>query len=687
MSLLVKETYYGIRPYLNEYETLSSYLHRVADLNYESYEDIIRQVSSQTYKQFPSSLYKDRGYRIDLLPTINFNMDILAGLLKKGKSEILHHSLFNLFYKFEPKANFDVQFVKMCSKFYNTKDRCFCPICIKDNIGVYKLHWQFLWNDICEKHNCKLVNYCFHCNAPQKYIHPGLGKGLCSNCSKTLSGEIILVRDWSVQTKCNTFMNDFHFLLSPHIESFTESCAGYKNTSIAITLLYALQTVGFKQKNNDIKFEKGIICKTMNRGTLDKIIRFICGTDDNNFNINFPMLSNHLKLINMSFIDFSRILVTKEYINSIFEYVENLTTVPKEKPKCKFQFCSSYNSERMMFKQDREKIENKDGYYYSLHICMGCFIQYGYNKQKKSWEDISNIISQMMEIRNLLNEGVSPYKITEITSNTINKVYTALGFLLRHSLLGSKETEKYMKKVTSFENIKVNYNEIDRRRGNKAKEIIRKYRIHPINFYYNFFTPDVQKKVYAFKKDNNVKKLLLDQAHLFIKECLKSGEIITFKQFCKKYKVTLEELKIFGIHHTIQMAKVEQKKQLIFQKETELFEDVEAFINQNKGRVILVKEVCNYIGYSDRYMCRYFPVLYKKISELCNQRKIECFHRTITDLKAKVKQIVDEELRISGTYPKIGSIINELGLNKQFYRNYREVYEYCLELQRTFKNN
>ncbi|MFJ7993854.1 TniQ family protein [Peribacillus frigoritolerans] len=678
---LEKPLSFGVRPYLYEEETLSSYLHRIADKNGVTFKDLIQELTQSQNNRTTRRLYSGLlgGYRFDVLPIFNYDLKEISTLINKDQQEILSHSLYNLYQKFDLKEKSDVKFLRMASEIYNTKERVFCPLCIKKNRGVFKIQWQFFEADICEEHKCKLVNQCFNCKGIQDYIHSEIGNGLCSKCNEILSGEVIPITDYIMVSKAYTFRGDILFLLNPATKLCKKISKFNKNISAIVTLFYAIQLNVNPQKLDNNTFEIDAICSIVNRQYISRLIRAIAGF--NNAELSFPMLSAFLNRINLSFVKFSELEVPNEYVDSIMDYIKDLSFRASSKPMCKFVLCPSYDHSDQMFEQNRVKLQEDKKTFYSPYICMGCLIQYGFNHKDKAWESIGDFPKLILRVRELILEDAYVYHIAKETSTTVNKIYQIVGFLLKHSFLNAKSTEKYSKKLTPYDEIRDIYIELDNRRGYRAIETMKKYDIDPVNFYYHFYNSEVQKRLFITKRKNERQKELSISAQKFIDQCLSSGVDITFNGFCKKFQVTRVTLKKYEVYDTIQKAKKEQVKIKKKKQEEELCDQVRYFFEENPIGLIAAKEVCESLGFSDKFIQKKFPNLNKKISELCTERRDKYYKEKTEKLKEQAKVIIIREIQNYDKFPTLTQLKKQLNLESQFYTKYQEVYEYILEIK------
>lgn len=677
----------GIRPFLYEGETLSSYLHRVADVNKVSYKDLVKVLTQEQKLRTSRKLYSyssNMGYRIDILPIVNYNISALSQFINKSEREILEHSLFSLYQKLYDGDKSRIKFLIMSTDIYKTKERYFCPLCIKNNKGVFIMKWQFSGVSICEEHKCLLVNRCKKCKGIQKYIHTGIGEGLCSECNEILNGEYIPITDQNQLSESFSYLNDFYFLLEQGAE--LNLIKGIdKKSSTVIALFYVIQKKLQKDSLEKIEFNINNILSIIKRDYINKLMRFLGGMEESG--VYFPTLISFLRKINMNLVAFSKVKVPSDYIETIYDYIKRTPPRLRDKPFCKFKFCPYFNKNNM-YNQVKEKVVINNTVYTSPKICKGCFIQYGFNIKSNTWQSINDIITLSIQIRDFLKRGISITDIAKQTSCSKNRVYYVIGFLLRHSLLDNKSYEKYMQKVSPYEEVKKIFEELKGRQGDKLISI-RKYSVHPVNFYFHFFSNEVQENLFINNKRNyNLSNGdLMFKANKFIEDCLETGKSITIQSFCRKYKVSKEKLKKLGVSEFIILAKEKQNIDTKLKRERLLLDKTKYFFETNPNGIFSLKKVCESIGISEREVHSKFPNVYWKISDLCNERRDIVFKDKVGNLKIQVKKLIEKEIEINGKFPSISKISKELEISSSgLYNKYQEVYLYIMEIRESVKS-
>ena len=677
---------FGIRPVLYEGESLSSYLHRIATLNRLSYRDILKIICRNHKTSINKKLFSDQvSCRIDLLPDVNYDVSILSKLIKRDKSEIFKHTLSNIYvnynnYGFKVGENIK----RFTNNIYNTENRYFCPECIKIKKGVYKLHWQVNGVEICELHNCKLETLCLNCNVEQSYIHKGLGEGLCSNCSKILRGKVTNIYSIKEQSKSTEIKEDFYYWLNSSLNPYPKINNIDTNSSIIIFLLNAVQMVN-ERKSKLFFFKPDSITSVIDRATFSRMVGSLTGRKE--FRISFQLLVKYLYKINISYKRFTNIDISKKYLNSINIYIKKRDMFyikPIKKPFCKCKICPSLNNDRLMLKQNRKTITFNKVIYSSTYICMGCFMQYGYNPHNKNWENISDVISIYDEVCSLLNKNIKAKEISKIYSFSLNKVYRIIAYSLDRGILNKEVIDRYKAKITTFNEIKYIYNELDIKR--KGTKLIKEYKIHPINFYYYFYTEEIQLKIFVNSR-NSKKNTTYNQLQEYIESCLSSEINISFKEFHRLYQVERREMIILGLYEELKCAINTQKKEKRKRREKALLEQVSEFYTKNNKQTISINELVNFLGISAGCIRRTYPVVYKKCIEVSKQSKNDFFNGKIVNAKKELEQIVLKKWNSEKIFPTINEISKVLGFGSHIYSTYREVYEYYLELKTYYSQN
>ncbi|MBV6685531.1 TniQ family protein [Bacillus sp. JRC01] len=657
---------FGIRPKFYDGESLSSYLHRLADVNFVPFYGLVEELFKDDNFQIDYS-----GFRLDVKPSIYLNLNKVSILIKKDKSEVLNHSLFNVYKKFDYEKNLTDLYRNMnVANIFNTKKRMFCPLCINKNKGVYKIIWQFSDVNMCDEHRCELVSECLCCNGTQKYVFTGLADGLCSECREPLKGEIKKVNELGKLSDQINKINDCYFLLSPATKLFEKIDGFDLNQSMIIKVFYAIQLKKSECKVID-KLNSSYIFSVVESKSADFLLRTLKGTYYKYFHLS--TLSTVLKRIKLSIIDFSKIIVPDKYIQSI----KNLKKVIEE-PKCNPLLCRNYNKCSRL-----ETLFTKNKVYYTKRkVCRDCCVQYGYNLSNDCWEILNIIGKKSIQVKEFLFEGHSIKYISKKLSIYSNSVGHIIGYLLKQKLLDDASTEKYSKYITSFEEVKFAYKKFQTRRNGYKSEFVNN-NVHPINFYFHFYDFEIQKEFFLEQHSDTLpEQEILDKIEKYIKNCGLSGVPVTQKGFRLEFNVTRNEmLKSKVYREMIENAKLKQQTKKRKDSHKIMINRVRHFFEVNPVRLVTTTEVCEYLGYSRGYVHYYLPMVFSEISKAALNRRNDFYKTKAYDLKRKAEEYIFKNISIYNEFPKLIDIKKELGIKLSKARN-PEVYAHIIKLRK-----
>lgn len=143
-------------------ELLSSLIFRISRANYTSVSNITKYI------------FKTKGLQLKDLDLYNFSKNELSFIKNTLRiRDITNYQLLKYTGYLEEQINFDgrkrwithLYNKKKDLKFYGTR---FCPHCFKE-YSYLKKQWRLLIVNICQEHNCFLLNSCPKCNKNLKY--------------------------------------------------------------------------------------------------------------------------------------------------------------------------------------------------------------------------------------------------------------------------------------------------------------------------------------------------------------------------------------------------------------------------------------------------------------------------------------------------------------------------------------
>jgi hypothetical protein len=660
---------FGIRPFLNQGETLSSYYYRLAK---ENMIDISLLLKFASLKNKTITRQLSRAlYRVDTVLFNYLDKKILCNLIGKTVCELESNTLYFFNKKIERvwKKNNRIPL-------YNYKERFFCPLCIKNNDNIFKLEWQFTGVDCCLIHKCKLTSKCFHCNETQKYSHSFMAEGLCWKCNKVLSGKIEFVNNDELLQANKGRIDDILFLNNPKTNIYPFIPGLSEQQSISISLLYLFQKFSVIDKK-DVNFNSEFFSSApIKRGEFSQLICMFNAQGS----ISYSKIDEYLLKVGVSHQEFSKLKVPMQFIETFKKYLSRFAQPLK--PACLFKFCRSYNSDKTMQLQNRYRITIKKTNYYHPYICMNCFMQYAYSYEQKDWICINNLDLILVEAKDRLNKGETLTHITKKMSISHKTFYQIIALLLRHNLLHPKVDKKFRGNVYEIDNSKLRllFKDKEIRKGNKAV-IMKKEGLTQLNLYYNYYSKEVQRNIFLKNKVNDeLKQKLFIAYKKYLVRNLKLGNQITLIGFCKSQNISKKRLEDLGLKSLILSDLKAQRISKKQKKEKVLLKKLKEFSKLNSCRKVYIYEVCSFLGIQSKTIKSY-PTLYKQILSFINQTRLKEREKKINELKKMVEKIITREMNTSKCFPKVEFIINELGVGDHFYNEYREVYHYFISIK------
>ncbi|MUK89314.1 hypothetical protein GMD78_13125 [Ornithinibacillus sp. L9] len=414
-----------IRPKPFEYESLSTYVLRVAKANCLSITDI----ASLIYSKYEIQYFYKSKYRLDLYKT--FDITKLGEILKKSEKQLLNKTFIPLLTKLSIIYNWENGSSPITRVLIETRNRKYCPDCLSE-FGYYNLIWQFNDIDLCNIHLKKLRNTCPYCHKEQRYFSETLVNMKCHDCG----GDLTYVSNENTKTKSkeyiisqNRIYDDYKFLLNTMENNIVSSIKGFSlEQSICIKLLYLIQ-YGQKVKSENIYDDLMIRGKLGSKYT-KAILRIING-DIKYVNVSFPYVMKVLHSMNMSVEQLFYAEVSEYYIESIFNFLRRNS----HKRVCLTPWCSSYQKSFKLKGLEKKYKIDKGIKYGTPAVCTGCFITYGVNITKNEWEEVGEKVNLLERVIELDNKGYSQNSILRELSISNLLLIRCKGYLLNHNLI------------------------------------------------------------------------------------------------------------------------------------------------------------------------------------------------------------------------------------------------------------
>ena len=222
----------------SKYESISSYIQKVAENNFITPIDIWRVFSKKTnsYQQTCISV------KLDVNPSEVFDVQKFEQSLFLNNGTIESMSLLS---KINDKIPLSQQNRSNCTTLLNNffiTSRRYCPICLREK-DEYKLMWQIKGVNYCSIHHTKLENLCRKCNKKIIFMGRYSRNGFCPSCKMELTTKYS--DSYSPDKKEMLLHEIWNYILDENshglkvIDSFSNS------ESIAIKILYLLKNSNY----------------------------------------------------------------------------------------------------------------------------------------------------------------------------------------------------------------------------------------------------------------------------------------------------------------------------------------------------------------------------------------------------------------------------------------------------------
>ncbi|PWW32919.1 MULTISPECIES: TniQ family protein [Paenibacillus] len=411
--------YFRIRPRIGKYESLTSYIARVAKLNETTFNGIIRKVSLKN-----QYLQNSRYRYLDINPNRVINIELLSDLTCVAKEELLSQTLhpFELRISGESEMNLSDQFSRTgLWKFYDSTKRWFCPMCLKDH-KIFKILWQFENITICEIHKCYLQKACNKCGNEQPYIGNQLMDGRCHTCNLSLSSD-----------EKESLAEDLLTIENLTINQFWKSFVSLNEPITAVQFgLSIKQTISLKilYLQSDLLEEKSSARKPLTRRYKAYFKKMLL-TGDSGKDSFLAAVIRFFIFSGISIDQFRDLRVPEKFFYSFIksEHKEDMVHL-KEASNCETPWCQYINNNDRMQHLGIYRTSRGDFY------CSGCYIKYGYQKNTGKWIELKGDIKLIKKIIPYMHLNQARFKIfkeiNDISSFRLNEI---IGYMYVHELV------------------------------------------------------------------------------------------------------------------------------------------------------------------------------------------------------------------------------------------------------------
>lgn len=668
---------FTIRPVPFPEESLSSYILRVSNRNFCRFNDIYNQLNSY-YKNVERDTLYTNAFQADIQPNRVLNITLLTKILNISQQKISGLSYINLIKKFyESEDSIDSWGKYFLTRSLYSINRRFCPTCIKEK-GYYNLLWQVRDITICDIHHIKLIDECNVCFVKQPYMDQNFTIKRCKNdCNYLYDNEGIKNDDKQILTDQLFIYEQWRYLLEENTEVVKEIEGYNKMQSLAFTLLYISQRDNnlFKRTNNFIFSNSAInrfrsIALGDSQGTIPLIHFFTV-----------------IKKLNISIYEFSKIEVPPKFIASVIEDIKNYK---KLNEVCLAPWCFHYRKLSNIKRIERyNELKSGKNTYTSVSVCLSCLILYGRDKEGK-WASIGNFIDKCLQIKKLLEKGVTRYIIHKEHGFSERTTYIIIGYLLQNELLNNEITLKYCPKHVPI-NVLSMFIKLRDLNGSMLANANKHYGWTKTEFYYFQSIKPVQEFLIFWKNEkghDNYRKQLMEERKAKISELVKRAlnllDELKHQDEMKINRDILYELlrpnlnkhyffRILSsnISEEIKLASVYQEKRIVENKSiviiTRFYEADELFS---------LKSVCSQLGITPLRIRRDFPKLANLIKIKAEEQRIMLLNKKLDLAKEEAKQIISDMI-LADQRISISSIVKQSKSNlENLVRVYPDLKEY-----------
>lgn len=289
------------RPTPSKYETISSYIQRVAENNFIMPSDIWKVFCKRTYRYHQIYI----SIRLDVNPSDVFDTEKFESALFLEKGTIENMSLFS---KTNSKFALSQQNMLNCTqslnKFFITS-RKYCPICLIEK-AEYKLLWQINGINYCKVHNTLLKNTCYKCNKNIFLMGKSSKVGFCPSCKSALNSKDCI--SYAPSEKEILLHDIWNYILDENSFELKLIDGLSRDETICVKLIYLLQNSNY---NND-------------KTRLINLFR----KKDFTLELDFQYLIKMLLKLNTNLIDFINLDIPYTFIQSILNRESSLTFDP-----------------------------------------------------------------------------------------------------------------------------------------------------------------------------------------------------------------------------------------------------------------------------------------------------------------------------------------------------------------------
>jgi len=458
-------------------ECLTTYMLRVCHLNKVPIIDVLRRLN-KTYAAFDIR----KSHSIDINPSRVLDLFRCSELFSLNFDCLLNHTINPFLIKFispEKLNNIKISDT-LLTGLLNINSRRYCVSCLKEE-AIYKITWQFRCVDVCDKHLTPLRSKCSLCNKEQPYLHKYLLMSKCYYCKSTLIADPqfpLLVESWTV----NHNIWIYNEILSFNKLSFPKVVPSFQQSFFIYKLLYLCSS---RSKTFDVNK-----LQVISRDYKYKLLNALKENKEEFKTI--VSISQFIKILSsnkLNIVEFQSLSVPNEFVNSVNKHI-----YPEVCKKCLSPWCDSYNSNKKLIKISA--IRSKT--HLNIHLCYGCSLKFGYNKNNKKWEEYGDIINiGYQSVMGLINSLYSIKDISIRLNISRYKVDKFVAYLTRFNLINPNIRNKFTPLKANSLDYSHFYSILTTNETENISKAKAYYKISRRDIYYFYFDPVIQRSIFT----------------------------------------------------------------------------------------------------------------------------------------------------------------------------------------------
>ncbi|ASJ56832.1 hypothetical protein BP422_26915 [Brevibacillus formosus] len=478
---------FTIRPKPIYGESLSSYLIRIGQLNQLTYIDISHLIKSDHRQR----VHQRSSFKIDLFAQKFISSKKIDEVLNLDMSTWKSMTFSYLYEKFYDQAELEVSHELFFSgNMINTSTRSFCPKCLKEEKGVYKLLWQVKELNVCQKHSVPLRDTCPTCGKRQPYVFDSMANAECSYCRNKLYEKKDEHAQVSIE-KQPTIYSDWEYLIDPNKKGVT---VWYKDKrrSALISLFFLAQGEKFPFAREEIE--------ALSADYKHSSLKYLKEKRDvkKSYRVTLPVILKVLRKKEKNVDYFFSLQVPIDYIQSVISEESRY-----EIGTCKAPWCISYESKRSMKRISKLFLKNDNKIFGAPYICIDCNVIYGRDRRSGLWGECGDIIElAWKKVRPMVNANFSGKSVCETLGISVFILTKCLGYLARHKLLLDDKKAKYTPSVI-IQNPEDNFRRLMDLKGTAIYNASEFYGWNHKEYWYYYYDHNVQQLLHLNKENDS----------------------------------------------------------------------------------------------------------------------------------------------------------------------------------------